>query len=170
MVVHFTNKLREKLDLGEVTMTPVAAGVHLRWYANLFRADRLQYILTTNAASLYSVVMFGRGITDSDLYIRHFLVALREQLEGANMQMIYKRCIAPYTGTITLAKTEDRSVLGSMNDMVKHSKHRLERGEVSPWELGEWINNTPFGALGYRYPRDVFAQLPPEKGTERRAD
>ena len=164
MVIHVTHKLREKLNLAEVTTVPVAAGAHLRWYAHLFRAERVQYILTTNAASLYSVVMYGRGITDSDLFLRNWLVALREQLEGADMQMIYTRCIAPHTGSITFAKTEDRSVLGSMNDMVFHSQRRLERGVVpSVWELGEWLNNMPYGALGYGFPRKVFAQLPLEK-------
>ena len=39
MVIHFTKKLRDKLDLGEVTEGPVAAGAHLRWYANVFVAD-----------------------------------------------------------------------------------------------------------------------------------
>ncbi len=166
MVVHFTKKLRDKLHLTAVTEVPVPAGAHLRWYANLFRADGVQYILTTNAASLYSVVMYGRGITDANLYIRHFLTALYEQLEGSNMQMIYKHCIAPYTGTITLSKTESRSVLTSMNDMVYHSKHRLEDGAVSLWEVGEWLNAVlPYSAIGYRFPCQVFAQLPLEKET-----
>lgn len=160
MVIHFTAKLREKLHLAEVTEKPVAARPHLRWYAHLFRADGVQYILTTNAASLYSVVMFGRGVTDSDLYLRQFLPSLCDQLEAAGMQMIYKRCIAPHTGTITLSKAEDRSVLGSMNDMVFHCKHRLGCGDVSPWELGAWLNITPYGAIGYQIPREAFAQLP----------
>jgi hypothetical protein len=138
---------------------PVDAGPHLRWYANLFRAERVQYILTTNAASLYSVVIYGRGITDDDLYLRQFLTELREQLDAADMGMIYKRCIAPHTGTVALAKAQDRSVLGSMNDMVFHCKSRLERGPISPWDLSEAINSTPYGALGYRFPREVFAQL-----------
>jgi len=162
MIIHFTKKLREKLHLTEVSTTSVAAGAHLRWYANLFRADGVQYLLTTNAVSLYSVVMFGRGITDSDLYLKQFLTTLRDQLEANNMQMIYKSCIAPHTGTITLAKTEDRSVLGSMNDMVNQCKCVVELGKTDPWVLTEGINSTPFGAIGYRYPSETFTQLPLE--------
>jgi len=160
MVVHFTKVLRVKLHLRKISSVNVDTGPHLRWYANLFRAERVQYILTTNAASLYSVVMYGRGITDSDLYLKHFLTALREQLEAADMQMMYKRCIAPHTGTVALAKAQDRSVLGSMNDMVNQYKYRLEMGSASPWHLSEAINSTPFGAIGYRYPVEAFAQLP----------
>lgn len=163
MVIHFTNKLREKIDLPEVTERPVATGAHLRWYSHLFRARRVQYILTTNAASLYSVVMYGRGITDTDSYLQRFLPSLREQIEAADMQIIYKRCMAPYMGAITLAKTEDRSVLGSMNDMIHQIQYRLEGEDVSVWELGEWLNDTPYSAIGYRFPREAFAQLPPER-------
>lgn len=159
MVIHFTKLLREKLRLDEVSAGPIDAGPHLRWYAHLFRADRVQYILTTNAASLYSVVMFGRGITDDDLYLRQFLTELREQLDAADMGMIYKRCIAPHTGTIAVAKAQDRSVLGSMNDMVFHCKSRLERGPISPQGLSEAINNTPYGALGYGFPQKEFPRL-----------
>ena len=104
--------------------------------------------------------MYGRGITDSDLYLKQFLTALREQLEAADMQMIYKRCIAPHTGTVVLAKAQDRSVLGSMNDMVNQCKYRLEAGPASPWDLSGAINSTPFGAIGYHFPAKVFAQLP----------
>lgn len=160
MVVHFTKSLRAKLGLDEVSAGPVDAGPHLRWYANLFRAERVQYILTTNAASLYSVVMYGRGITDDSLYLRQFFTTLREQLEDADMELIYRRCIAPHAGSVVLAKAQDRSVLGSMNDMVQQCKFMLKADDVSPWDLSAAINRTPYGALGYRFPVEAFAQLP----------
>ena len=39
------------------------------WSAHLFTAERTQYILISNTASLYSMVMFGRGITDDCRFI-----------------------------------------------------------------------------------------------------
>lgn len=162
MIIHFTQKLRKKIDLPEVTTGTVAAGAHLRWYANLFKIGQTQFILTTNAASLYSVVIFGRGIADSSDYLLRFLPALRDQLESNDMEMIYLRCIAPHTGAITLAKTESRSVLGSMNDMVNACEFFIDREFPDPWRMGEGINNTPYKAIGHRLPRKAFAQLPLE--------
>ena len=160
MIFHFTNKLRKKLHIPELTQVDVATGKHLRWYANLFTAQRVQYILTTNAASLFSVVIYGRGLTDSGDYHRQFLSELRDHLEDLELRLVYERVIAPKAGEITLAKTADRSVLGSMNDMVSNCKSRLECGESSPWHLTRDLNGTPFGAIGYGFPRKVFAQMP----------
>ena len=162
MVIHFTKKLRDKLHLDEVTEMDVPAGPHLRWYARLLRARRLQYIVTTNAASLFSVVVYGRGLTDSGDYILRFLSELRDHLDDLGLQLIYKRVIAPSTGAVTLAKAVDRSVLGSMNDMVRLCKDRLDLEDVSPWELSKHLNGVPFGALKYGFPREVFPRMPLE--------
>ena len=43
-----------------------------------------------------------------------------------------------------LAKTENRSVLGSMNDMVNMSKFHLDDPDVSPYEMTGKLNRTPF--------------------------
>jgi Domain of unknown function (DUF6933) len=167
VLLHFTEKLRKKLRIPELTQVEVATGKHLRWYANLFTVQRVQYILTTNTAALFSVVIYGRGITDDADYIRQFLSELRDHLDNLELRLVYERVIAPRTGQITLAKTADRSVLGSMNDMVNQCKFELGRGEPSPWDLTLGLNETPFSAIGYQSPRQAFVQLPLEKDTER---
>lgn len=159
MVLHFTEKLRKKLHVPELTQVDVSTPNHLRWYANLFTAQRVQYILTTNAASLFSVVIHGRGLTDSSDYIRQFLVELGGHLDDLELRVVHERVIRPNSGEVNLAKTADRSVLGSMNDMVKLCKFKLEDGESSPWQLSKDLNETPFGAIGYNSPRDVFARM-----------
>ena len=160
MVIHFTEKLNRKLKIGPLTGSDINCGAHRRWYANLFTAQRVQYILTTNASSLFSVVMYGRGITDESEYLNQFLSTLREYLIESDMRMIFERIIAPETKTFTFLKTNDRSVLASMNDMVRTSKAMLEIKEMSPWDLSKEINMTPFGALGYGHPQEVFAKMP----------
>ena len=162
MVLHFTDKLRRKLHVPELTQVDVAAGKHLRWYANLFTAQRVQYILTTNAASLFSVVIYGRGITDDGDYIRQFLRELREHLEDLGLRLVYERVIALKTGEITFAKTANHSVLGSMNDMVNLCKHSLDCEKLSPWQLTKDLNGTPFKAIGYGFPKEVFAHMAPD--------
>lgn len=166
MVIHFTKKLAKKLHTPELDQGDVPAGDHLRWYANLFTARRVQYILTTNAASLLSVVMYGRGITDDSDYIMRLVSDLRDLFDDLNMQLVFKRVILPTTGQIILAKATNRSVLGSMNDMVHHCKFRLDMEDVSPWKLSQEINSTPYSALKYRYPKKAFASMPLDNGNE----
>lgn len=160
MIIHITQKFGAKLRLKELAPAPVAVGAHLRWYGNVFRVGQTQYILTTNAASLFSVVIAGKSVTKPEVYARLFLTALREQLAVENIPEMYGRCIAPNAGAITFARTENRSVLGSMNDMANACKALLERGSPGFQELSEKLNTTPFSAIGYGYPHKVFAQLP----------
>jgi len=166
MVIHFTKKLAKKLHTPELTQGDVPVGDHLRWYANLFTAKRVQYILTTNAASLLSVVMYGRGLTDDGDYTTRFVSDLRDILDELDMRLVFERVIAPHIGRIILAKTTDRSVLGSMNDMVQHCKYRLDMEDVSPWRLSQEINSTPYSALECRYPKKAFAAMSLDGGNE----
>ena len=163
MVLHMTQKLRTKLKEKEVTTTPVPSTPHLRWYGNLFRHRQTQYVLVTNAAALYSVVVYGRGVTDTDLLLKSIIPSLREQMEDDGMKLIYKRCIAPHLGSVVLAATASRSVLASMNDMVNCSKALLDRFDYAPCDLAAQLNSTPFGALEYRYPKEMMARLPWEE-------
>jgi hypothetical protein len=167
MIIHFTEKLRKKLHMPELDVTDVAVGPHLRWYAHVFTAQRVQYILTTNAASLFSVVIFGRGITDDSDYILRFLSELRDHCDDLGLRLVYERVIAPHTGRITVTKTSDRSVLGSINDMVRLCKGRLGLDDASPWDLSQELNTTPFGAIKYGFPKKEFARLPLEEGEVR---
>ena len=162
LIFHLTKKLQSKLGNPALSQEHVEASPHLRWYANFFTADRTQYVLTTNAASLFSVVMYKRGLTHDGLYITRFLSTLREHMEHEGLELIYQRCIMPYTGSVMLAKTEDRSALGSMNDMVNMSKFHLGDPDVSPYELTGQLNRTPFSAIDFSYPLEAFAQLPVE--------
>ena len=159
MLLRFTEKLSKKLKTGSLTKVEEEPGPYLNWYAHLFTANRVQYILTTEAKSLLTLVMYGRGISDDGIYIKYLLSEMREYLADTGNRLIFERIIAPKTGKITLSKTKSKSVLGSMNDMVKISKIYLEREEMSPWDLSERVNRIPFKAIGYKRPKEAFNNL-----------
>ncbi|MFM1919638.1 MAG: hypothetical protein RLZZ303_1272 [Candidatus Hydrogenedentota bacterium] len=135
------------------------ASAHLRWYANAFIAQRTHYLIATNAASLYSVVWFGRGITDDSSFVQHFLQRLGDQMADDGFRLIFERCIAPHVGGVDLLKTADRSALGSMNDMVQACKFTLQAKNLSPAELSQRLNETPYKALGFSYPKEAILKL-----------
>jgi hypothetical protein len=170
MVIHVTGKLSKKLHIPGLPQGHIPAGPHLRWYANIFVANRTHYILTTNAASLFSVVMYGRGITDRSAYLNGLLSVLGEHLNGHGLRLIFERCILAHAGGYAFCATEDRSVLGSMNDMVRFCKSSAADRSLCPWELTELINGTPFSAIGYRQPGDAFVRMPVGDGRESEID
>ncbi len=161
MIIHLTDKLSKKLKTGPLSKIELETKPHLRWYGNFFRAERVQYVLVTNAKSLFSVVLYGRGLTDFNSFYNEFLRTLRGYLTESGMRMIYERIIATESGDITLSKTADRSVLGSMNDMVNANKYMIETHgrELSPWDMAELINHTPYSAAGRGFPIEVFARM-----------
>jgi hypothetical protein len=62
--------------------------------------------------------------------------------------------------TMVLAKTNDRSVLGSINDF--QFTYEYTREYRLQWDLEEWswhLSETPCGPLKYARPRDVVLEL-----------
>ena len=69
MIIRLSQKLAKKLKLGTLPSLPSDENPYADWSAHLFTADRTQYIILTNTQSLYSVVMYGKGIADDSRFI-----------------------------------------------------------------------------------------------------
>ena len=112
--------------------------------------------------------MFGKGITDDSRFIERALSTIREFMEDDGQQFAYRKFIVPASGTVSFAKALNRSVTGSMNDLIIHATAWLEEGELSPHDVGFKLNETPMSALassvseasrGYGMPNDAFKLL-----------
>jgi hypothetical protein len=74
-------------------------------------------------------------------------------------EFIFRRLIAPASGTVRFASALNRSVTGSMNDLVNAAKVWLIEEELSPFDVGFRLNETPLSYLDYRNPREAFKSL-----------
>ncbi len=135
------------------------------WSCHLFTADRTQYILVSNTKSLYSCVLFGKGITNDSIFIERVLSSLREFMEEDGQAFIYQKFVDPSSGTVRFAKALIRSVTGSMNDLIGQATYWLEPGDVAPHDLGFGLNETPLSAIAgsksekYGTPNEAFKRL-----------
>lgn len=91
-------------------------------------------ILTAEVKSLFSVVMYGIGVTDDCIYLKYLINLLREYMNGTENRLIFERVIATKTGAVTMSKIASRSVLGSMNDMVNLCEMCIQLKGPSPWD------------------------------------
>jgi hypothetical protein len=104
------------------------------WTANLFTVDWVQYIILVNSATLYSVIMYGRGITDGGIFIDRALSALRDFMSDDDLPFFFHRFIVPKSASVSFSRTGDQSLLGSINDLVACA--RIHLGEYEDSSFG----------------------------------
>jgi uncharacterized protein DUF6933 len=165
MIFRLSQKLTTKLKTGSLSALPLHENPFADWSAHLFIADRTQYIILSNTRSLYSTVMHGKGITNDGYFIDHALSSLREFMEDDGQEFIYRRFIAPASASVRFAKALNRSVTGSMKQLVQCATMWLMEGDASPFDVGSRLNDMLLSALGrsksfpYEQPREAFKAL-----------
>ena len=171
MILRLSQKLSKKIKAGKLAEMPLDENPYADWSCHLFTADRMQYIMLSNTASLHSCITNGRGITDASTFIARALDAIREFTADDGKQFIFRKFIAPSSGTVSFAKALNRSVTGSMNDHIQAVKFLLE-DDMALGDIGYRLNETPMSALKgpdgrkYGYPKDVFLNLVDRIGNE----
>lgn len=103
--------------------------------------------------------MYGKGITSDSQFIIRALCSIRELMEDDGLAIVYHRNIVPATGAVKFAKPLNRSVIGSMNDLVLQASDWLIEGDHSPHDVGFKLNEIPFSPLKYANPREAFKKL-----------
>jgi len=136
MILRLSQKLATKIQVGKLCEMPLDENPLADWSCHLFTTDRTQYIITSNSPSMYSCIMYGKGITDESIFIQRALNTIREFMEDDGQSLIFQRHIAPAIGEVSFAKALNRSVTGSTNELVMAAKAQLELGEISPHSVG----------------------------------
>lgn len=164
MILRLSQKLNTKIKTGKLVEMPLDENPYADWSCHLFTAARTQYIILTNTPSLYSCLMNGRGITNGSTFVTQALDAIRGFATGDDKQTVYRKYIAPASGTVSFAKALNRSVTGSMSDHIHAAKFMLEDG-MALREISNHLNETPMSALNgpdgrkYGFPKVVFSEL-----------
>ena len=165
MIFRLSQKLIDKIKAGTLAAMPLDENPLADWSAHVFVAARTQYILLSNTKSLYSMAMYGKGITSDSHFIERALSSLREFMEDDGQGFVYRRFIAPASATVRFAKVLNRSVTGSMNDLIRHATAWLAEGDLSPHDVGIKLNDILLSALAqsksdtYGKPRDAFKAM-----------
>ena len=166
LIFRLSQKLNAKIKAGTLTTHPLNENAFADWSVHLFVAGRTQYVLLSNTKSLYSMAMYAKGITTDHRLIERALETIREFMEADDQAFIYQRLIAPTCGVVRFARALDRSVIGSMNDLVHHATVWLTEGGLSPFDVGFKLNGIPFSTLRYATPREAFKAMAAPTGPE----
>ncbi len=156
--IHCTQKLLKVLGKQGTTI-PQSETQHSLlgpWHANLIRIERRKCVLFTNDLTLYSFLVPGVKKAALSNFRELFLLHLKMNLlkEGFGVDDI-NNALKEYE-EIAVAPTTNRSVLGSMNDLVNQSDFLVYRaGGLDKADIivvNMLINRIPMGALKYQYP------------------
>jgi hypothetical protein len=128
------------------------------WYANLFTFKRTQYILLTNEKTLFSFVLAGKGISNNNLFIKKISLQLKEMLDDYNLSSVWEKHFEPEFSTINFSKTNNRKVLGTMNEIIFHAQIVLERREITPYDLSFELNTVIYSLIEYKKPIEAFRE------------
>lgn len=150
--------LARRLGIGLPDHMPEVRDRLADWCVHEFRAGRRGYLLLCHTGSMYPVVASLRGATDGTRLKQRMVEALRDTLTGPVLGPLVSNDIEPRLGEVQFAPIPDRSVTGTMNDLIFAAKVGLNEGMSVP-DLSPWLAVTPLSILGMNSPNRVFGDF-----------
>ncbi len=162
MILRLPQTLNARLGGGPLAASASHAKPLLDWSVRAFVVGKTELVLLSNTRSLYSAVFDGvAGETRTQLAER-VAGAVGTILDGTGRFVGVGNDLAPES--VRFAKALDRSVTGSMNELVAYSEVLLAGGDLAVPEVGVRLNDFLLSALAragekYGTPRAAFAAL-----------
>ncbi len=172
MIVRLSQKLITKIETGKLNGMPLDDSPLVDWSAHLFVTGRTNYIILCNTKSLYSTMFLAKGITTEGRFSEAALTHLRDFMEADGLPHVFNQHIAPSSCTIQFARSFNRAVTSSMNELILAATSMLATDDRSLQQVSTELNDILLSAIAtaeekYAKPKDVFQKLILEKSLSR---
>jgi len=121
------------------------------WHCNLFRIDRRKCVLFTHDRTLYSFLVPGLTKSGFQNICEIFKQSLFKNLIEENIPQKQIELFLDNNKKIEISKTNNRSVLGSMNDLTFQLKYQIrDEGGIlntNVMKLNHDLNRIPMSAI-----------------------
>ncbi len=125
------------------------------WHANILWIDRRKCVLFTNDHTFYSFLVPAMKKPEFQNFHEVFRLNLFKNLMNEELSEKQIEYIFNVHKEIKIAKTSNRSVLGSMNELafqIKFSIHNMGGLAATDLiELNHELNRIPMGAIDYKF-------------------
>jgi len=133
------------------------------WHANLLHIDRRKCVLFVNDKTLFNFIAPDVSRTQIRDLSRLFKEYLACVIADEDISDLAKGKIIAEYDLIGFANTNNKSVLGSMNDLAFRYKYHIQteggvHSSAVPGIIKE-LNRIPMGALEYWYPHETLKAL-----------
>lgn len=159
LVLRPTLKLASQIQLGPLIDADPAPDPNADWCVRPFQAGRWRYLLFTNTRSLFSVIALRRGVVNRQTVVEALHRSLWQVLHAIGHSALLEQKLEPlFDGTTgrVFARNQNRSVVGSINDLAFLAEEYLHSGELDLVEVHRHLNSAPMGALDMDSPTEVF--------------
>lgn len=164
MHLRLTNDLAAKLKAKPEPRLPLADDPLIDFSAHLFRFDRSQYILVSHTTTLFSTIIPARGLHTGHALAVAALTSMSETLEHMGLLEAYQSRLSPGSRVVRLGKALNRSVTGSMNELILAATWRMSP-DIPLLQVGFFLNGNLLsilkhdGGSGYGRPVDAMRRL-----------
>ncbi len=138
------------------------------WHANLLRVDRKKCLLFTNNQTLYSIFLSSMKKSDLENFDKVFRLGLFTSLLAEGFTEPQIEYVLSKHQQIVIAKTNSRSILGSMNDLVFQIKSMIYMkgglANADLYEINKQLNRIPMSAINYKASIDELKRLLADAG------
>ncbi|MCK5644511.1 MAG: hypothetical protein KAJ19_27180 [Gammaproteobacteria bacterium] len=161
-VIRCTAKMLKELGIQKAELAFVEDDGFLgSWFANLLKIDRRKCILFTNSETLYSFLVPGILKLDllgiEQLFCEYLVRYLKSEGVEAKLPDIESDLLP-----VVIAKTNSKSVLGSMNDISFQFETYIQaEGGLSSCKIREIhrkVNRCPMSPIRYSYPIECLKE------------
>lgn len=150
--IRCTKKLLNELSVRSIDETESSNSID-SWHANLLWIDRRKCVLFTNDKTLFSFLVTGLKKPEFQQFEEVFRLNLFKNLTKENLPQSLTENFLNLHRQIMFGKTNNRSVLGSMNDLAYQLKSDIYyNGGLSKADMASVnheLNRVPMKAIKY---------------------
>ena len=150
LALKFTQKLLKDMNVAPVQLDETES--LFSWHVNILQLRR-KHIIFVNDYSRLCLIVNGVRSSQLNKLQEKFITELKEYLliEGVQKNLINQYLFE--AGEVKIGKTNNRSVLGTMNEM---SFYCTTEEFDHTFELSAWLNSMIYKPINYEEPIKVF--------------
>lgn len=142
MIFRFTKNVAEHFDFSIPLESVCAENRYCEWFVEIaYNDDNREYFLLTNAYSLFSIAMPTKGLNDLPSFWNFVLHEMKEYFYEKKLGDLFEKYIAPNLKTIEVAKSNNRSVLASIQGLKKIISYSDSLNKKNPDQYERFILN-----------------------------
>ena len=154
-----TKKLLDKLKIKNINNTEEQTDEAIEnWHSNIFDYGKIYGVLITNDKTLFSFYLFGYKTGDFKYFTEIIKEDIFKIMVNSGFEQKQFEPVLESMENITFSKTDNRSVLASMSQMLPYIHNGLEQ-EKDLLDINISLNHLPNKKFGWKNPREEFESL-----------